>query len=90
MSNYHNYITELINKKEFKYLNIDNVPDSSFLSLLKRSGVKSIYNVPIKTLNGKIIGILGVDFVKKTVGNFTEEQDELISRQAKIIAGYLV
>ena len=90
VSNYHNYITELINKKEFKYLNINDASDSSFLSLLKRSGVQSIYNVPIKTLNGKIIGILGVDFVKKNMNNFSEKQAKLIDRQAKIIAGYLV
>jgi len=90
VSNYHDYITELINNKEFKYSEIDDVPDSSFLSLLKRSGVQSIYNVPIKTLNGKIIGILGVDFVKEAVNEFTVKQTKLISSQSKIVAGYLV
>jgi len=90
VSNYHDYITELINNKEFKYSNINDVPDSSFLSLLRRSGVQSICNVPIKTLNGKIIGILGVDFVKGSVDRFTKKQVELINRQSKIVAGYLV
>jgi hypothetical protein len=90
VSNYHDYITELINNKEFKYLDINDVPDSSFLFLLKRSGVQSIYNVPIKTLNGKIIGILGVDFVKGAVNEFTVKQAKLINSQSKIIAGYLV
>ena len=90
VSNYHDYITELINNKQFKYSNINDVPDSSFLSLLRRSGVQSIYNVPIKTLNGKIIGILGVDFVKETVSGFTKKQAQLINRQSKIVAGYLV
>ncbi len=90
VSNYYNYINEMIQDKEFKYTNINDVPDSSFISLLNRSGVKSIYNVPIKTLNGKIIGILGVDFVKVQPNKFTKNQEELIKRQAKIIAGYLV
>ena len=90
VSNYHDYVNELIQNKEYKYVDINHISDSSFLSLLNRSGVESIYNVPIKTLNGKIIGILGVDYVKKSVDKFTEENERLMKRQSKIIAGYLV
>jgi len=90
VSNYHNYVNELIENKEFKYININDMSDSSFLSLLNRSGVESIFNVPIKTLNGKIIGILGVDYVKTPVKQFSKNNDDLIKRQSKIIAGYLV
>ena len=64
VSNHHTYISELVEKEKFAYIDISELADHAFLHLLKRSGVKSIYNVPIKTLNGKIIGILGVDFVK--------------------------
>ncbi len=90
VSNYHSYVNELIQNKEFKYVNINNISDSSFLSLLNRSGVESIFNVPIKTLNGKIIGILGVDYVKKAAKEFTDDNEKLMKRQSKIVAGYLV
>ena len=90
VSNYHNYINELIQDKDYKYVNINDISDSSFLSLLNRSGVESIYNIPIKTLNGKIIGILGVDYVKKSVDQFNEDDQRLMKGQSKIIAGYLV
>lgn len=90
VSNYFNYINELISSKDFKYEDITKVKDSSFLTLLNRSGVQSIYNVPIKTLDGKIIGILGVDFVKEPMIQFTKQDTDFIKKQSKIIAGYLI
>ena len=70
---------------------------------MKAKGVQSIYNIPIKTLNNKIIGILGVDYVKSCVKDcefsvcdvdpsekFGEKTNEFMRRQARIIAGYLV
>jgi len=91
VSNYHSYISELISSSKFEYDNINKIPDGSFLMLLSRSGVKSILNIPIKTLNGKIIGILGVDYVGDPVdGGFEEKKCKLMKVQARIIAGYLV
>ena len=90
VSNYFEYINELINEKEFKYEDITQVSDSSFLMLLNRSGVKSIFNVPIKTLDGKIIGILGVDFVKEPMIQFTQQDTDFLKKESRLIAGYLV
>ena len=90
VSNYFEYVNELINKKEFKYEDITQVKDSSFLMLLNRSGVKSVFNVPIKTLDGKIIGILGVDFVKEPMIKFTEQDTDFLKKESRLIAGYLV
>ena len=90
VSNYFEYINELINEKEFKYEDITQVSDSSFLMLLNRSGVKSIFNVPIKTLDGKIIGILGVDFVKEPMIQFTQQDADFLKKESRLIAGYLV
>ena len=103
-SNYNAYISELLKDDQFSYTNVEDIPGHAFSSLLKDAGVKSIFNVPIKTLNGKIIGILGVDFVRtralknvmgfKAADNqaeiFNEDADLLMKRQAQIIAGYLV
>ena len=90
VSNYYEYINEMIQNKQFKYINVRDVKDQSFLKLINRSGIESIYNIPIKTLNGKIIGILGVDYVKKPCELFNKSQDEIMYRQSKIIAGYLI
>ena len=103
VSNHHAYISELVEYEKFAYIDIRELEDHAFLHLLKKSGVKSIYNVPIKTLNGKIIGILGVDFVKNPatqnalgfevssgVAAFNEESFSFMKKQARIMAGYLV
>lgn len=103
-SNYNAYIGELLEGDHFSYTNVEDISDHAFSSLLKNAGVKSIFNVPIKTLNGKIIGILGVDFVRtralknvmgfkvadNQAGTFDEDAYLLMKRQARIIAGYLV
>ena len=91
VSNFHAYITELIENKKFAYLQMEGVPDHAFAGLLENAGVLSIYNVPIKTLNGKIIGILGVDYVRNRPSEeFSDEDFTLMRRQARVISGYLV
>ncbi len=91
VSNYHGYITELIEKEHFTYRDCEKIPDKNFQNILIKSGTQSIFNVPIKTLNGKIIGILGVDYVKtKKSGRRSDEKDyDFMKYQARIIAGYL-
>jgi len=100
VSAYHSYISELIDNGLFVHSKIEDIKDSAFLRLIEKKGVKSILNVPIKTLNGKIIGILGVDYVQHsclTIGD--NDPDSCASRndplplmksQSRVIAGYLV
>lgn len=89
VSNYHHYINQMINDGCFFFKDIQDVKDRTFYQMIHRKGIKSIYNVPIKTLNGKIVGILGVDYVKD---NTTEIKDvhSFMKRQARTIAGYLI
>ena len=54
VSNYHSYISELIEKEKFAYTNIEDMEDHAFSTLLNYAGVKSVFNVPIKTLNGQL------------------------------------
>ncbi len=94
VSNYSVYINELISGGSFAYTNMDDVEDGGFRNLLNAKGVSALYNVPIKTLNGKIIGILGIDYTSK-IEKFPEvegslELQEFMARQARLIAGYLV
>ena len=103
VSNYHEYIDSIVKDECFSFQTAEVVGDHAFAALMKGKGVQSIYNIPIKTLNNKIIGILGVDYVKKCVEDsdfsvcdvdhaekFCEQTNEFMRRQARIIAGYLV
>lgn len=101
VSNYHSYISHLIDDGKFFSFDSDELDDHAFSSLLHSKGVKSILNVPIKTLNGNIIGILGVDYVKSAINletieaKFGKEDLDLhllkfIKSQARVIGGYLI
>ena len=89
ISNFHKYISELVNKGSFAYDKSDDVEDGAFRTLLRGKGVQSIFNVPLKTLNGKVIGILGIDYVKN-IRSFDPEMREFMRSQARIVAGYLL
>jgi hypothetical protein len=89
ISNFHHYINELVNDGSFSYKNIEEVPDQAFKGLLKDKGVSGIFNVPLKTLNGKVIGILGVDYVRSSP-ELDEDMRQFMKRQARIVAGYLL
>tara|TARA_B110000305_G_C19441149_1_gene641939 strand:+ start:1879 stop:2472 length:594 start_codon:yes stop_codon:yes gene_type:complete len=92
ISNYHNYINNLIKNESFIFKDCNKVMDKAFHQMLRRKGIKSIYNVPIKTLNGKIIGIMGIDYVKEPMKDSKDSKDSLsfMKRQARVVAGYLV
>jgi hypothetical protein len=92
ISNYHNYINNLIKNESFIFKDCNKVMDKAFHQMLRRKGIKSIYNVPIKTLNGKIIGIMGIDYVKEPMKDLKDSKDSLsfMKRQARVVAGYLV
>ena len=93
ISNFNKYIKSLISEGQSFSLDVESVEDSSFASILKNKGVEAFYNVPIKTLNGKIIGILGVDYIN-SIDDFKLKEEKNIGlfmrRQARIIGGYLV
>ena len=100
VSNYSLYINSLLKENCFSYVDIENIKDKSFKNILNATGVKSIYNVPLKTLEGKLIGVLGIDYVKsppekEIFENFEKiksdkELKEFMRRQARLIAGYLI
>ena len=92
VSNYHLYIKELIENGSYIYENVNEVKDQGFLKMVQNKGLSGIYNVPIKTLNGKIIGILGVDYVRTGVPEISENSAKLrfMKDQARMLGGYLV
>ena len=100
VSNFNHYVKEILRSKEYTYTNIGLINDQSFRNLLESKGVQSIYNVPLKTIEGKVIGILGLDYVKKRPENSIEEMfkdihtkedlDCFMRRQARTMTGYLI
>jgi GAF domain-containing protein len=44
---------------------------------------------PIKTLNGKIIGILCLEYVKEK-RKWGDDSEEFIKKQANLVSGYLI
>jgi hypothetical protein len=92
-SRYSSYLHQLISDGKYEG-STDEVEDEAFKALLKNKGVKSIYNVPIKTLNGKIIGILGVDYVGSKFEGCVDceggDVKKFMRGQARIVSGYLV
>jgi hypothetical protein len=94
ISNYNKYMHNLITEGFFNTCNINDLEDQAFRSLLSRKGVMAIYNVPIKTLNGKIIGVLGIDYICKLnefdFGAQHPDSLKFMQRQARVISGYLI
>ena len=98
VSNFHHYINTLVQNDVFAHSDLDTMDDYAFAKLLEHKGVQSIYNVTLKTLNGKVIGIIGVDYVrqKAPAGKIGFHQNpagtltDFLKGQSKIIAGYLV
>ena len=93
ISNYNSYISTLISDGVYKSNDTSTIRDQAFKSLLESKGVKAIYNVPIKTLNGKVIGILGIEYlVKKNNFDISSKGlafDRFMRMQARAISGYL-
>lgn len=101
VSNYHNYIHLLINNGEYYYSNTQQIKDEALKNLVLSKGVVSLYNVPLKTLDGKIIGILGLDYVKNKADPIFDKCDKLeieskdgmkefMRSQGRILSAYLI
>lgn len=101
VSNYHNYIHLLINNGEYAYSNTSQIKDETLKNLVLSKGVISLMNVPLKTLDGRIIGILGVDYVKNKADPIfiqcdkleittKEQMKEFMRRQGRILSAYLI
>ena len=94
ISNYNKYIFDLVELGKFESIDVSKIEDEAFKSLLRSKGVVALYNVPIKTLSGKIIGILGIDYTSKidsfNFGKDNPDIDKFMRVQARTISGYLI
>jgi hypothetical protein len=94
ISNFNKYIRSLVEEGKYVSKDVQKINDEAFKSLLISKGVMALYNVPIKTLNNKIIGILGIEYIspveKFDFGSRHEDIDRFMRVQARTISGYLI
>lgn len=89
-SNFHGLVKDIASEKTFKCPNLDEyTEDIAFKSFLESKGVKSVFARPIKTLNGKILGVIGLEYVKENRA-WGEQAEEFVKKQARVISGYLI
>lgn len=90
ISNYHSLISKISRGETFEFQDISLMRDSiCFKQTLEAKGVKSIFARPISTLNGRIIGMLLLEFVKEE-RKWGQSSENFIRKQAKILSGYLI
>ena len=88
VSSFNRFVKPLVDNDHYEFDKLEEVNDAVIRNFFADQGTHSTYCVPIKLLTGKIIGILGVDFVRRNQ-KITKEQKKFIKNQATIIAGYL-
>lgn len=90
VSNFHGLIKSIAQEATFRCKDVDKYDeDIGFRAFLQGKGVRSMFARPIKTLNGKIIGIIILEYVKEP-RRWSEDAEHFLREQARIISGYLI
>lgn len=90
ISNFHSMIKDIAQGYTFVCEDTSEYnEDIAFKSFLESKGVKSIFVRPIKTLNGKILGVIALEYVKEQ-RLWTGDAEDFIKKQARVISGYLI
>jgi len=88
VTNFHKYISRLISDGEFFRGDVELIRDFSFRALLQEKGVESLYNIVLKSANGKHIGFVGIDYVKSKK-NLNDAEKRELRVWARQIGAYL-
>ena len=90
VSNFHGLMDSISQQQTFSCPDTElYTKDITFKSLLQSKGVKSMFARPIKTLNGKIIGMICLEYVKEQ-RKWSDDSEEFIRKQSRVISGYLI
>ena len=90
VSNFHGLVKSISQDQTFACRNVDQYNDDmSFRAFMQSKGVKSMFARPIKTLNGKIIGIIILEYVKEP-RRWSDDAEDFLKKQSRIISGYLI
>ena len=88
ISNFHSLIQEVVKDGSFSFGDIEKISDPVVKAHFIKKGTKSACMLPVKTLSGKIVGIIGVDHVKKST-EFKPGELEEVKKSALLVGGYL-
>lgn len=90
VSNFHGLVKSIAQDATFRCKDVEGYKDDmSFKAFLQAKGVKSMFAQPVKTLNGKIIGVLVLEYVKEP-RRWSKDAEEFLRKQTRIISGYLI
>jgi len=90
ISNMHSMVQYIAMEKPFICEDIEKYTDDiSFKSFLQEKGVQSLFAQPVKSLNGKILGIIIIEYVKEKRAWGVNAQ-EFMEKQSRVISGYLI
>lgn len=90
ISNFHGLMNSISREETFVCSDVEEYKgDLTFKSLLQTKGVKSMFARPIKTLNGKVIGVLCIEYVKEQ-RKWSQDSEEFIRKQSRVVSGYLI
>ena len=90
VSNMHSMVHYIASEKAFICEDLENYKeDLSFKSFLQGKGVQSFFAQPVKSLNGKILGVIIIEYVKEKRAWGLNAQ-EFIEKQSRVISGYLI
>jgi len=90
ISNFHCLVKSIIKEETFICNDIDLYQDDlGFKSFLQGKGIQSFFARPVKTLNGKIIGVVCLEYVKSK-RKWSEDVEQFTRKQARLVSGYLI
>jgi hypothetical protein len=90
VSNMHSMVKYIAMEKPFVCEDVEKYGnDISFKSFLQEKGVQSLFAQPVKSLNGKILGVIIIEYVKEKRAWGVNAQ-EFMEKQSRVISGYLI
>ena len=90
ISNIHSMVQYIAMEKPFICEDVEKYTDDiSFKSFLQEKGVQSLFAQPVKSLNGKILGVIIIEYVKEKRAWGVNAQD-FMEKQSRVISGYLI
>ena len=88
ISNFHSMINSIVKEGSYSFEEIDSISDPLVKAHFIKKGTEGACLLSIKTLSGKIVGIIGIDYVKSK-NNFNQEDLEEFKKSALLVGGYL-
>lgn len=81
-------IEELLKNKCLIYNSIEDTDNYEIVRIFEQKGNSSMYMFSLETIDGYLVGMLGVDFVRDS-HKITDAEKNFLRDQASLLAGYI-